>query len=599
VNVVSGGEVVETGGGSRLSSVRVRDAAGRVVRYQADLLAMSGGWNPTVHLFSQSGGKLRWDEKIAAFRPDISVQAEVSVGAAAGGFGLEAAIGNGWRAGGGAGAPPAVEEPAPEWTIEPLWKVDAPGKAFVDFQNDVTAADVELAAREAFVSVEHLKRYTTLGMAPDQGKTSNVNALAIMAGLTGRSIPETGTTRFRFPYTTATLGTLAGRSRGELFRPVRRLPTHEHQQALGADFEEYGGWLRPSHYPRPNETIERAVEREAMAVRSSVGLFEGSPLGKIEVVGPDAGEFLDRIYAVGVSNLKVGKVRYGLMLSELGVVMDDGVVSRLGAEHFLVGTTGAGAGRIADWLEEWRQCEWPDLRVVIAPVTTAWAVLTLSGPKAREVLQAAGVDFDLDPKAFPHMSFRTGAVAGIPARVFRVSFTGEVSFEINVPADRAGELWDALIGEAAPVGVEAWMLLRAEKGYFHVGADTDGATTAVDVAFGRVLKRPRDFVGRRSLECSVAAGGQRYEFVGFEPLGSGASLSPGVHLRALSAKASSEGYVTSAGFSPVLGRQVALGMLKGGHSRHGEVLALAGGGTGQARVTAPGAYDPKGDRLNA
>ncbi len=609
--LVLGGAVVGTAGSPALAAVKIRDGQGRVRTLAADLLAVSGGWNPTIHLFSQSGGRPAWDETIAAFRPGVSVQSEVSVGAANGEFGLDAAVAAGWRAGVGPeaaespGAPPVVEDALPAWTIEPLWRVDAPGKAFVDFQNDVTAADIELSDREAFISVEHLKRYTTLGMATDQGKTSNVNALAIMAELTGRSIQETGTTRFRFPYTPTALGNLAGRARQSLYRPVRRLPTHDRQEAAGAVFEEYGGWLRPACYRRPGETAHAAEQREALAVRRHVGLFEGSPLGKIEVVGPDAAEFLDRMYANRMSTLAVGHVRYGLMLNELGVVIDDGVASRLADDRFLVGTTGAGAERIAAWLEEWLQCEWTGLKVLTAPVTTAWAVLTLSGPRARAVLEAAGVDFPVGPTDFPHMTFREGHVAGVPARVFRVSFTGEVSFELNVPADRAGELWDVFSVTGAPfgltpIGIDAWMLLRTEKGYLHVGADTDGSTLASDVGFGHVLRRSHDFVGRRSLTLPDSLRDDRLQLVGLDGIGEQAALPVGAHLRGTSVREGSEGFVTSTGFSPILGRGVALGMVRAGRRRLGEELrVVTREGLGRrVRVTAPGAYDPLGERLN-
>ncbi len=591
VEVVTGGAVVGTHGRPSLSAVRVREAGGRVRRIKADLLAVSGGWNPTVHLFSQSGGRLAWDETLAAFRPGTSVQAETSVGAAAGVFALDEIL--------------EKAEGAPAWTIEPLWRVDAPGKAFVDFQNDVTTDDIALSAREAFVSVEHLKRYTTLGMAPDQGKTSNVNALAVMAELTGRSIPETGTTRFRFPYTPVAFGTLGGRMRGALFQPVRRLPTHERQVAAGAKFEEYGGWLRPAYYPRSGETPHAAEQREALAVRQAVGLFDGSPLGKIEVVGPDAAEFLDRIYANTMSTLKVGRARYGLMLNELGVVIDDGIATRLAEERFQVGTTGAGAGRIAAWIDEWLQCEWPGLDVLAAPVTASWAVLTLSGPNARAVLEAVGVDFAIGPADFPHMTFREGHVAGIPARILRASFTGEVSFEVSVPADRASELWELLVAAGAPhgltpVGIDAWMVLRTEKGYLHVGADTDGSTAPGDVGWGHILKRKHDFVGRRSLTRPENLRADRLEFVGLEAVGSAEALPVGAHLRGPSVADGSEGYVTSSGFSPILGRGIALGMVRGGAGRHGEVLEIVSGtGRGrQVRIARPGPYDPDGERLN-
>jgi len=606
VDILPGAVVVGAHGRPALAAVDVKDRQGRVRRIDADLLGMSGGWNPTAHLFSQSGGTLAWDEAIAAFRPGVSAQAEVSVGAAAGVFALDAAVTQAWRATAApCSAPPKVEDTAGPWSIEPLWRVQAPGKAFVDFQNDVTAADIELSAREAFVSVEHLKRYTTLGMAPDQGKTSNVNALAIMAELTDRTVAQAGTTRFRFPYTAVSFGALGGRMRDELFRPMRRLPTHDRQQEAGAVLEEYGGWLRPAYYPRPGESLEDARRREALGVRQAVGLFEGSPLGKIEVCGPDAGEFLDRIYANQMSSLKVGQIRYGLMLNELGVVIDDGVATRLAKDRFLVGTTSAGADRIAAWLEEWLQCEWTGLEVLTAPLTTASAVLTLSGPKSRAVLDAVGVDFPVGPAEFPHMTFRAGKVADIPARVSRVSFTGEVSFEVGVPADRAGELWDAMLAAGAPyglvsVGVEAWMLLRTEKGYLHVGADTDGATLPGDVGFGQVLKRKHDFLGRRSLTLSGNLRPDRPQLVGLRVIGDVAALPVGAHLRRPSARGASEGFVTSAGFSPILGRGVSLGMVRGGRGRHGEELevASADGRGRRVRIAPPGEYDRPGDRLH-
>jgi sarcosine oxidase subunit alpha len=339
-------------------------------------------------------------------------------------------------------------------------------------------------------------------------------------------------------------------------------------------------------------------------VRQAAGLFEASPLGKIEVVGPDAAEFLDRIYANTMSTLKVGAIRYGVMLNELGVVIDDGVCSRLADDRFLVGTTSAGADRIAAWLEEWLQCEWTDLEVLVAPVTSAVGVLTLCGPKARVVLEATGADFPLGLDDFPHMSFRQGTVAEIPVRVARVSFTGEASFELSVPSDRTVALWDELIADGLPrgmtkIGVEAWMLLRTEKGYFHVGADTDGSTLPGDVGFGHVARRRHDFVGRRSLHLKEALRQDRLQFVGLEVVGETSALQVGAHLRGAGVNAGSEGYVTSAGFSPILGRGVALGMVRSGRARHGEELRIVSGqGMGRrVRVTAPGAYDPGGERL--
>ena len=602
--------VVDTRGRHALRAVRVRKPDGRMRWIEADLLAMSGGHNPNVHLFSQSGGELAFADGIAAFVPSRSVQGEVSVGAAAGVFDLCALLNQAHAAGldaaAASGFPAAITTPAADASasgmlIEPCWRVKAPGKAFVDFQNDVTTADIELSHRENYVSVEHLKRYTTLGMAPDQGKTSNVNALAIMASLTGRQIAQTGTTRFRFPFTPVPLGAFAGRNRGELFRPLRRMPAHDRHVAAGAIFEDYGSWLRPAYYPQGGESAFEAEQREAMAVRSGAGLFEGSPLGKIEVKGRDAAVFLDLVYANTMSTLKVGKVRYGLMLSEQGVVIDDGVAARLAEDHFLISTTSAGAERVFDWMDEWLQCEWPHLDVIVAPVTTAWGVLTLTGPKARAILASLGTDIDLDPAALPHMSFALGTVGGIPARVMRVSFTGEASFEISVPASRTAALWDALLAAGSiygltPVGIDAWMILRTEKGYMHVGVDTDGTSTALDVGWAHVLRKKNEFIGKRSMQRSHDSRGDRQHFVGF-------SIAPGEPPLPVGAHAIGpdgwEGNVTSSGYSSSLGRGVALGRLRGGRARKGETVTFDTiSGRRAATVCDPGGFDPTNERLN-
>ena len=488
--------IVDTLGGHRVKRVRVRSEQGDEW-IACDHLAMSGGYNPTVHLFSQSGGALRFDDEIVGFIPAESIQGECSVGAAAGVYDTAACLAQGHDAGleaAGVSRPPAgaicgtpVGDPCPEAATVACWHVaGGRSKAFVDFQNDVSVDDIALSARENFRSVEHLKRYTTLGMAVDQGKTSNVNALAIMGALTGRGVEEVGYTRYRFPFTPIPIASMGGRNRGDLFRPLRRMPAHDRHADLGAVFEDYGGWLRPAYYPHAGETPHDAEQREALSVRTSAGLFEGSPLGKIEVKGADAGRFLDLIYANTMSTLKLGKVRYGLMLNELGVIIDDGVATRLSDDHFLVCTSSGGAERIAAWMEEWLQCEWLDFDVLVAPVTEAWAVLTLTGPKAREILGRVGTTAELE--SFRHMSFCEGTVAGLPMRLFRVSYTGETSYEINVPARSAGALWDALMQAGAAhrisaVGIDAWMVLRTEKGFLHIGADTDGSTSALDVGW--------------------------------------------------------------------------------------------------------------------
>lgn len=615
IPVFRGAEIVETKGGRHLRSVRIRESDGRSHTLPCDLLAVSGGYNPTVHLFCQAGGKLVYDADQALLKPLESPRSVRSVGAAAGTMGIAPALAEAHEAGLRAAAeagfkpdasrmrPPQASGEAPG--IEACWRVaDGRGKAFVDFQNDVTVEDIELAARENFLSVEHLKRYTTLGMGTDQGKTSNVNGLAIMAALTGRDVPEVGTTRYRFPFTPVSFGALAGNSRGELFRPIRRTCLHDSNVAAGALMEDYGGWQRPACYPRPGETLEAAVQREALIVRKGVSLFDASPLGKIEVKGPDAATFLDRIYANTMSTLRIGSIRYGLMLNELGAIIDDGVATRLAADHFIVGTTSGGAERIAAWLEEWLQCEWPELDVLIAPVTTVWAVLSLSGPMAREVLCETGTDIALAPRDFPHMSFREGTIGGTPARVSRVSFTGELTYEVNVPWSLAPKLWERLIDAGrpwgiTPVGIETYLSLRLEKGYLHVGSDTDGTTTPSDVGWGHVLKRTSDFVGRRSLLMPQNQRPDRLQLVGLEPV-DGRPLPVGAQL-SLQGSASRDtiGFVTSSGFSPVLMRGVALGMVRGGREKEGDVvIAATPQGRFEARIAPLAAYDPQGERLN-
>jgi sarcosine oxidase subunit alpha len=576
VAVHLGAAIIATRGYRAVRSARIRTADGREIDLACDCIAMSGGYSPTLHLFGQSGGQLRFSPESGSFIPANGPDCVSCVGAAAGDGLCDGEM--------------------------PLTLPNGRGKALVDFQNDVTRADIAQAEREGYRSVEHLKRYTTLGMAPDQGKTANVNALRIMAALREHTPAETGTTRFRFPYTPMPLASFAGADRGELFRPLRRLPAHSRHVVAGAQFEEMGGFLRPTGYPLPGEDRAATEQREARALRAGAGLFDGSPLGKIEVVGPDAATFLDRIYANRVSNLAVGRVRYGLMLDERGTVIDDGVVARLAPDRFLISTTSAGASRIADWLEEWLQCEWTGLDVVVAPVTSAWAVLTLTGPTAREILRAAGTSIDLATDAFPHMGWREGEVAGVAARVQRVSFTGELSYEVAIAPSRAKALWDLLMAAGrdhgiVPVGVDAWMILRTEKGYLHVGSDTDGTTSPLDIGWGHVLKKASDFVGRRSLLLPELQREDRHQFVGLSATDGGV-LPVGAHV--LDVTGASDGYVTSSAFSPTLRRGVALGMVRAGRARMGEILTIRTlSGLQKATVVEPCAFDPQGERLNA
>lgn len=587
----------------RAVAVAALDDAGRLTgkarRIACDGVLMSGGWSPAVHLHSQSGGRLALDPALQSFVPE-GLSGRPSLGGAAGDF----SISNTLASARGAGAE-IVNDP-----VRPLWSIargaDPDTDAWVDLQNDVTAGDVALAARENFRSVEHLKRYTTLGMASDQGKTSNVNGIGILSDLLGRPIPEIGTTRFRPPYDPVTLGVFAGHRVGDGLRPRRRLALDAAHRAAGAAMEEYGGWMRPAAYLRPGESEDAAIAREVVAVRRGVGLFEASPLGKIEVKGPDAARFLDRIYVNTVSTLKPGRCRYGLMLDENGTIFDDGIVTRLAEDHFLVGTTSGHAGAVAERLEEWLQCEWTDLEVVTQDVTGCWAVLNLAGPLARALLEELEGDIDFGRDAFPHMAHREGRLAGLDVRIARVSFSGELSYEIAVPWRGAARLWDALTAAGAshgltPFGIEALMTLRIEKGFLHVGSETDGATQPQDVGFaGAMAAKRSDYVGRRSTGRPDSLREDRRQLVGIA-MDDGRPVSAGAHIVRPGAEAEigSDGWITSAAWSPTLAAPVALAMISRGAGRLGEPVRVWDlGRWREARVVEPCRYDPQGARLN-
>jgi len=599
-------EVVATNGRKQLSGVTVRSANGAMMNFTCDLLAMSGGWNPTTHLFTQTGGELRFDEAGAMFRPDARTsRALACVGAVNGTWTLQDSLSEGHAAGEGKAnyvrlegaptsrAPPTARHPE----VMAHWRVEGPGKAFVDFQNDVTVDDIALAVRENLISVEHLKRYTTLGMAVDQGKTSNVNALAILGAMTDRTPEQVGSTKPRPPYTATTIAAYGGRKRGYLFQPYRRTALHDWHIQHGAHMERYGAWMRPSHYPRPGETWHEAVLREGRAVRNDVGLFDASSLGRIEICGRDAALFLDRIYANTMSTLRPGEMRYGLMLNERGIVLDDGICARFDQERFLLTTTSSNAERIIEWLEEWLQCEWRELDVLVAPVTPAWSVITISGPRARAILRQAGATTDLSSEAAPHMCFREGLLGNVAMRLLRASYSGELSFEINVAPEHALYAWEKLrcAGAATPVGIDAWLALRTEKGFLHIGGDTDGTTTALDVGWRGVLRRRGDFIGKCSLLRPANQSDDRMQFVGLEPLDTRSGPRVGAHLS--SAEYCSEGYVTSSVIGPGLGRPVALGFVRGGRARMGETLSVRESDM-RVRVVSPCAYDPNGARLH-
>jgi sarcosine oxidase, subunit alpha len=506
----------------------------------------------------------------------------------------------------GSGEGDAPNAPASQYRIEASWpKADDEGRRWIDFQNDVTLKDVALAAREGYVSVEHLKRYTTLGMATDQGKTANVNAIAAMAALTGRTIDETGTTTYRPPFVPVPMGVIAGRRRGALVNPLRRLPLEAEHRADGAQMREYGGWLRPAWYGR--DEPERAIQREAARARDSVALFDGSSLGKIEIIGPDAAALADFHSYNRLSRLKVGRIRYGFVLQESGVVFDDGVTLRLAQDRFLVSGSSGHTDAVRTRLELWRQDRFDARRVVIHDTTAQWATLTVTGPRSRDLIEACGLDVALDDQSLPHMAFATAMFDGGPLRVARVSFTGDRSYELSVPARRAASL-RARLAEKLPefggglLGLEALMILRAEKGFIVIGKDTDGTTMPHDLG----VTEPRDsrtdeYIGKRSLFMPVANGPRRKQLVGLSVASEEPPLPTGAHVTSGAGRARrSEGYVTSSYFSPTLGRAIALGLVEDGRARIGETVSIFHlGAERRATITAPVALDPEGQRLHA
>ena len=623
IRVLAGHAITATRGHRKVREVEVRpiwdgEVEGGAERILCDVVAVSGGWNPTIHLQSQSRARPQYDEQRAIFLPGTPIQAERSAGACNGAFALAACLREGAQAGVAAAAAagfsadlpelPAIEEAA-EQPAQPLWQVPGKGKAFVDLQNDVIAADIGLALREGYRSVEHVKRYTTTGMGTDQGKTSNVNALGLIAAATGQSIPEIGVTTFRPPYTPVTFGAIVGRNCGALFDPLRRTPMHTWHEAHGAVFEDVGQWKRPWYYPRAGETMADAVDREVAAARSGVVILDASTLGKIDLQGRDVAEFLNRIYTNAWSKLSIGRCRYGLMLGEDGMVFDDGVSTRLGERHYLMSTTSGGAARVLAWLEEWLQTEWPELQVFCTSVTDQWATVSLSGPESRRLMAELVDDIDLDPAAFPHMSVREGHVRGVPARVFRISFTGELGYEIQVPASYGLPVWERCIAAGAkygitPHGTEAMHVLRAEKGYIIAGQDTDGTVTPEDLGMAWIVSKQKpDFLGRRSLVRAHVARDDRKQLVGLLSDDPDALLEEGAQIVAEPSgriPMAMIGHVTSSYRSPNLRRTFALAMVKQGRARLGQKLYVpTQDRTFAVTVTDPVFIDKDGERLRA
>ena len=637
IRVLTGHAVAKVTGRTRVTGVKLARQTGEgavIEDIACDAVAMSGGWSPVVHLWSHCGGKLIWDDAEAMFRPDATrpptgADGEGFVtcaGAADGVFEpgeiLRTGAAVGLRAAGATDHPgqmpdiadvsdPPLRRANP---MEPVWLMPASAtralraKTWLDYQNDVKVTDVQLAAQEGFESVEHAKRYTTLGMATDQGKLSNINGLAILCGALDTPIPQVGTTTFRPPFTPISMGAIAGEARAETFQPLRRSPLHDWHAAHGADFEPVGAWRRPYAYVRPGEDRHAATAREITQTRAALGLLDASTLGKIIVKGPDAGRFLDMLYTNMMSTLKPGRCRYGLMCSENGFLMDDGVVARWDEETFLCHTTTGGADRIHAHMEEWLQTEWWDWKVWTVNATEQYAQIAVVGPKARIVLEKLGAE-GVDGEAFPFMSFRDHRLAGIDSRIYRISFSGELSYEIAVPAGQGLALWQALLDAGAefgvmPYGTEALHVMRAEKGFIMIGDETDGTIIPQDLGLDwAISKKKDDYIGKRAQQREDMVRRDRWKLVGLKTL-DGSVLPEGAYAVTPGHNANGQrnvqGRVTSTYHSPTLERGIAMGLVLNGPDRMGETVEFntLEGGTVPARIVDPVVFDKAGAKQN-
>ena len=634
IRIEAGKAVSKVLGKKRVTGVAICSQAGEGAveeEIACDAVAMSGGWSPVVHLWSHCGGKLIWDEQQANFRPDgdkppmgaDGAGFVLATGAANGEMALDAILADATAAGAraafetghktkNADAPQA--RPSDEAPMAPVWLMPQGAgpklrmKAWLDYQNDVKVSDVQLAAREGYESVEHTKRYTTLGMATDQGKLSNVNGLATLAAALNAPIPEVGTTTFRPPYTPISFGAIAGEARAETFQPLRRTPIHDWHVENGAHWEPVGQWRRPYCYPKTGESHGDAVAREINQTRKSLGLLDASTLGKLIVKGPDAGRFLDMLYTNMMSTLKPGKCRYGLMCSENGFLIDDGVVARLDEDTFLCHTTTGGAERIHGHMEEWLQTEWWDWQVYVANVTEQWAQIAVVGPNARKVLEKLSDD-DLSAEALPFMAWEEVTLSKVRARAFRISFSGELSYEIAVPASQGRAIWGRLLaaGEefgVTPYGTEALHVMRAEKGFIMIGDETDGTVIPQDLGLDWALsKKKDDYLGKRAQARSHMADPNRWKLVGLETV-DGSVLPDGAYAVAAGENTNGQrnvqGRVTSTYFSPTLNKGIAMGLVLHGPERTGETLSFPGtdGKTYEARIVDPVFYDKDGEKQN-
>jgi len=630
IPVMPGHIVTNVSGKKRVTGVKIatwdgatEGAVDESIDIACDLVAMSGGYSPAVHLHSQSGAKNAWDDSLSCFVPGEAVQACESAGAGNGRWSLRDCLEDGARAGKSALAKagfdvpditvPAVSSQAVK-PLEPLWRVPAARdpdrcpKQFLDFQNDTSVADVRLAVREGYRNVEHVKRYTALGFGTDQGKLGNINGMAVLAETLGMSIPEVGTTTFRPPYTPVSFGVCAGESVGELYDPVRKTAIHEWHESSAAEFENVGQWHRPWYFPLPGEGLDAAVARECLATRKSLGILDASTLGKIDVQGPDAVTFLERIYTHNVGKMQNGRCAYGIMLGEDGMVMDDGVMARLGDNRFYLTTTTGGAAAVLGWLESWLQTEWPELEVYLTSLTDQYSTIAVAGPNSRRLLQKLGCSVDLGNENFPFMSVRDAELAGIPVQLFRVSFSGELAFEVNVDSNHALPLWQTLMDageefDITPYGTETMHVLRAEKGFVIVGQDTDGSVTPVDLNMNWMLSKEKDYLGKRSLSRPDCLRTDRKQFVGLLSEDNTTVIPEGAQLiEDLSAPEPVPmlGHVSSSYMSACLGHPIALGLVAGGWNRKDEVVYAWAAGCEpiRARIVSPVFYDPGNERQN-
>ncbi len=624
IEALTGYTATATSGRLRVKSIRVNPVRGGRVgaarTIACDAVLMCGGWTPSLHLFSHTKGSLEWDAKAKAYLPGHKTEAVHIAGAGRGLWGIAAVLADGAQAGADALRDLGRKAGAATYAVTndrtgtgitqkelPTDRSPSSAKAFVDFQNDVTAKDIRLAVREGMRSIEHVKRYTTNGMATDQGKLSNMNGLTIASDALGKDIPQVGLTTFRPPYTPTTFGALAGYHKGSHFEVTRKTPIDSWAVENGAAFEPVALWRRASYFSKAGEDMHAAVNRECRATRQSLGIFDASTLGKIEVSGPDAVEFMNRMYTNPWAKLAPGKCRYGLLLGEDGFIRDDGVIGRMRDDLFHVTTTG-GAARVLNMMEDYLQTEWPDLQVWLTSTTEEWATIAINGPNAHKLLAPLVEGQNMSDAAFPHMSVAECTVASFPSRLFRISFTGELGFEVNVPARHGRALWEKLmeVGKAydvCPYGTETMHILRAEKGYIIIGQDTDGTVTPEDAGIGWAIGKAKpDFVGKRSLAWPDIVAKGRKQLVGLSTENPKDALVEGAQI-VLDPKQPKPmkmiGHVTSSYWSEALGRSIAMAVVQGGFDRMGDTLHIptADGGSQAAKVTGSVFDDPAGDRL--